>query len=112
MKLKIFTYLSSILLISITFSVSGLEINEIKVDDIIPLEDPISLSSWEKKFDSGFADFGKCIQQTSDGGNIALRTGYAWDYWLIKLDSNGYKQWSKTFNRADEDYAQFVQTNK
>ena len=56
------------------------------------------------------------IQQTSDGGYICggVSGSHAsadksqncfgnWDYWLVKLDGSGNKQWDKTFGGSEND---------
>ncbi len=51
-------------------------------------------------------DVANSIQQTSDGGYIVA--GYTWSLsagamnaYIIKLDSQGNKQWEKTFGMED-----------
>jgi len=75
----------------------------------IPLENPTGFIEWDKTFDSDYSDSGYCVQQTSDGGYIAVGHGFAWDIWLIKIDSNGNKEWYKTFDRTRLDYGRYVQ---
>ena len=70
--------------------------------------DNIGNQLWEKTWkypDSIFTD-GMCVQHTSDGGYIVLGSTYVevdptffpdCDAWLIKTDSNGNKEWDKTF---------------
>jgi hypothetical protein len=71
---------------------------------------------WEKAFGGSSYDYLRSVQQTSDGGYIL--GGYSFsgisgnktnpsfggaDYWLIKLDSNGNKQWEKVFGGSSDD---------
>jgi hypothetical protein len=56
---------------------------------------------WKKTFGGNMSDFGRSVQQTSDGGYIiAGFTGSFEDLgatYLIKTDANGTKLWEKTF---------------
>ena len=67
-----------------------------------------SPQTWEQKFGGLEADCGYSVQQTSDGGYIIVgRTeshgaGEA-DVWLVKTDSEGNKQWDKTFGGTEAD---------
>ncbi len=71
---------------------------------------------WDKRYGGTNYDELTCFQQTKDGGYIlggsslsdisgnktqALRGNY--DYWIVKLDSLGIKQWDKDFGGTDYD---------
>lgn len=71
---------------------------------------------WNKIFGGGGYDFLTCLQQTSDGGFIlggrsssnqsATKSENGkgdFDYWVLKLDASGNKQWDKTFGGTDND---------
>ncbi|MEK7677826.1 MAG: TIGR02597 family protein [Verrucomicrobiota bacterium] len=73
---------------------------------------------WERVFGGSGDDIGISIQQTSDGGYIMLAMSTSgisgnkssasfggYDFWLVKLDSNGDKQWEKVFGGTSEDWA-------
>jgi len=69
---------------------------------------------WERTFSDGGDDYGYSIQQTADGGFILL--GYTWsfgaggaDFWLIKTDAQGNKEWERTFGGSGDDYGLSVQ---
>ncbi len=68
---------------------------------------------WSENFDGGYLDAAYSVIQTSDGG-YAL-AGYAgaygignYDFWLVKTDSSGNEEWSKTFGGTATDKARSV----
>jgi len=76
--------------------------------------DSLGNQIWHKYFGGSDADRGLAVEQTTDGGYII--TGYTASYgaglddlYLIKTDSAGNEQWSKTFGGSGRDYGNFVQ---
>jgi len=68
---------------------------------------------WSENFGGSVYDDGQAVQQTSDGGYIlAGKTesfgAGSFDAWLIKTDSSGNEEWSKTFGGSVDDYAYSV----
>ena len=62
---------------------------------------------WDPAYTNGA--FG-AITKTSDGGYAMTgQVGYSitgnWDFWLVKVDSNGNKQWDQTWGAGSQDYA-------
>jgi parallel beta-helix repeat protein len=69
---------------------------------------------WDKTFGGSDRDLAEVVQQTSDGGFILAGTSCSYgagsyDFWLLKTDSNGNKQWDKTFGEPDYGWAVAVQ---
>jgi hypothetical protein len=69
---------------------------------------------WDKTFGGTSNDTGYSVQQTSDGGYIIAGWTNSYgaggsDVYLIKTDSEGTKQWDKTFGGSGFDYGYSVQ---
>jgi hypothetical protein len=74
---------------------------------------------WQRTFGSSLFDWGHHVVQTSDGGYIVvgatsfglgfLGGGWAYDSWVLKLDSQGNIQWQKTYGGWSYDDAGRVQ---
>lgn len=57
---------------------------------------------WTKRFGGAGFDNGNVVQPTSDGGYVIIGQTYSYgagsgDYWLIKTDASGNKEWDKMF---------------
>ena len=79
--------------------------------------DSLGIKQWDKDFGGDTTEFFYSIQQTSDGGYIL--GGYSHsgiggdktqasqggrDYWMVKTDPLGIKQWDKDFGGAEMDW--------
>ena len=69
---------------------------------------------WNKTFGGLGIDWAYSVQQTTDSGYIVAggTTSYgvgSWDFWLVKTDANGIKQWDKTFGGTNNEMASSVQ---
>jgi hypothetical protein len=72
---------------------------------------------WIKNFGGTKRDRGECVYQTSDGGFII--TGYTDSYgagfddvWILKTDSNGFMEWSKTVGGPKHDRGYSIRQTK
>ncbi|HWN96304.1 MAG TPA: T9SS C-terminal target domain-containing protein [Methylomirabilota bacterium] len=77
---------------------------------------------WEKSYGGDDADELYSLQQTADGGFILGGHSYSdvsgnkssgsfgsHDYWVVKLDAGGNKQWDKSYGGDDSDHLHSVQ---
>jgi len=68
---------------------------------------------WSKTFGGADYDFAESIVQTSDGGYALAGSTESYgaggfDFWLVKTDSSGNEEWSKTFGGENDDWAYSV----
>jgi uncharacterized delta-60 repeat protein len=71
------------------------------------------LVSWQKTFGGAATDNSSAVEQTTDGGYIVSGNTYSfgagsYDFWLLKLDSNGNVVWQKTYGGARLDISYSV----
>jgi hypothetical protein len=72
---------------------------------------------WDKRFGGNSNEYLQSIIQTSDGGYLIGGTSFSgvsgdktqaskggFDYWIVKLDASGTKQWDKTFGGSADDF--------
>ncbi|MCL0097645.1 hypothetical protein M1O19_03875, partial [Dehalococcoidia bacterium] len=76
--------------------------------------DPQGNKEWSQTFGGAEWDAAFSVQQTADGGFIIAGSTRSFgegggDFWLIKTDAQGNKEWSQTFGGAEEDAAFSVQ---
>jgi len=77
--------------------------------------DPNGNQQWEQELGGLFGDFGRSVDQTTDGGYII--TGYTssfnptiyYDVYLVRTDSQGNLLWQKTFGGDNSDVGWSVQ---
>lgn len=82
--------------------------------------DPNGNIQWQKSLGGTNSDISQSIWQTTDGGYILAGSSRSndgdltanhgnFDYWIVKLDSNGNTQWQKSLGGSSHDSARSVQ---
>lgn len=79
--------------------------------------DANGIKQWDARFGGGSDDYLLSLQQTIDGGYILGGYSYSgfggdktqlsqggYDYWIVKADANGIKQWDKRFGGSGWDF--------
>ena len=70
---------------------------------------------WQKSLGGSNGEWAKSIQQTTDGGYIAIGHTLSFgtmanhDIYVVKTDNVGNVTWSKTFGGSGNDYARVLQ---
>lgn len=80
------------------------------------------IRQWDARFGGSADDYLSSIEITADGGYIVGGHSYSGvsgdktrpstgesDYWVVKINSTGAKQWDATFGGTDHEYCQSVQ---
>ena len=67
------------------------------------------MEEWNKSFGGFYGKNGNVIRQSPNGGYILISSRYnfndnSYNMWLIKMDSNGSTEWTKTFGNSNNDY--------
>jgi hypothetical protein len=76
------------------------------------------VKQWEKTFGGNGNDWSRCVQQTQDGGYILLGSTasftaeQSYDFWLIKTDANGNRQWDRMYGTPYWDRGRFLQQTR
>ncbi|MDY6966358.1 MAG: PGF-CTERM sorting domain-containing protein [Halobacteriota archaeon] len=71
------------------------------------------VNEWNRTFGGNGDDFASSVQETSDGGFIVAGVTDSFgsgslDFWLVKTDSSGDKEWDRTFGGYSIDHASSV----
>ena len=71
--------------------------------------DSTGVEEWNKSFGGFYGKNGNVIRQSPNGGYILISSRYnfndnSYNMWLIKMDSNGSTEWTKTFGDSNNDY--------
>jgi len=84
--------------------------------------DALGIKQWDKDFGGTGSDYLGSIQQTADGGYILGGSSISgisgdktqpsrgnFDYWIVKIDALGIKQWDKDFGGTADDWIFSIQ---
>lgn len=78
-------------------------------DDVFLIKtDSYGRSQWNLTFGGMETEYGRSVQQTSDGGYILVGLSYqgyiqSYDVWVIKTDRNGNIEWQKSYGGVETD---------
>ena len=69
---------------------------------------------WIRTFGGSNSDYGRSVQQVSDGGYILTGStasfgNDSYDVWFIKTDAQGVEEWNQIFGGSDDDYGSSIQ---
>ena len=83
-------------------------------DDVYVIKtDAVGDTMWTKTYGGEHADYGECVQLTSDGGYIICGTTRSYgagevDIYVIKTDATGDTLWTRTYGGEASDEAHFI----
>jgi len=71
-------------------------------------------AQWARTYGGNSFDLFDSFQQTSDGGYIVVGTTTSFgagegDIWILKLSSDGYIEWQRTYGGSESENASFIQ---
>ena len=84
-------------------------------DDVYLVKtDSVGNTQWSRTYGGSDHDFGRCVQQTADGGYVVVGWTFSFgagsrDVYLVKTDSLGGLLWSRTYGGDGWDYGYSVQ---
>jgi hypothetical protein len=97
------------------------QVSQGKSDYWIVKTDATGAKEWDSRFGGSENDYLLSLQQTSDGGYILGGTSESGisgdktqasqglsDYWIVKTDANGVKQWDARFGGSNLDFCNSV----
>jgi len=92
---------------STSFGAGGYDFWILKLDSNGDIE-------WQRSYGGSEDDWGLSIQQTNDGGYIVTGKTESfgageYDFWILKLDSNGDIEWQRTYGGIYNDSADSIQ---
>jgi hypothetical protein len=94
------------------------ENDNLQADILVVKINSFGVEEWKKSFGGEKAQLGKSIYSTSDGGYIILGTtliqkegASQTDLLVLKIDSQGNEQWTKSFGSNENDTAGFIMQN-
>ena len=85
-----------------SFGNDNTDLHNIKIDST-------GIEEWNKSFGGFFGKNGNVIKKSPSGGYILISSRYSYNYnsydmWLIKMNSNGNTEWTKTYGGNYDDY--------
>ena len=102
---------------AITIATTAYSYGKGKGDILLSKTDANGNEEWFNTFGSTSYDIASSIQITKDGGYIIVGSTSSYgagnyDIWLIKTDSKGKKEWSKTYGSFRNEYGRTVEVSK
>ena len=76
--------------------------------------DSVGNQQWARTYGGSYTEIGEEVVQTIDGGYLIAGNTWSfgaglWDIYLVKTDSAGYVEWSRTYGGSNHDWTMAVQ---